>query len=60
MEKPVQNISGRMARRAPPAEASESIFAARRWFSETSSQAMSVWSRAIFTALPSLVVSAVP
>src|SRR6266508_260997 len=49
MEKPVQNISGRMARRAPPAETSESIFAARRWFSGTSSQAMSIWMRATFT-----------
>ncbi len=42
MEKPVENISGRIARRAPPAAASASIGAARRWFSSTSSQAMSV------------------
>jgi hypothetical protein len=43
-----------MARRAPPVAASASIIAARQWFSGTSSQAMSVWRRAIFIeGLPS-------
>ena len=54
IEKPVQNISGSSARRAPLRAASSSRRRARRWFSWTSSQARSICNRAIFKfAFPS-------
>src|SRR5439155_15539567 len=55
IEKPVGNISGRIARRAPSPAAFFSRSATRRWFSATSSQAMSNWTSASFTrSLPRL------